>query len=63
MDFAEIYHFLFETFPGIGCLIGIGLVVALVASIILERGTRKKLQKRREEAQDQWVKFEDSDNS
>ena len=43
MDFGEVYHFLFETIPGIGCLIGIGLVVSIIACIIMERRTRKRL--------------------
>ena len=37
MDFDQIYHFLFQTFPGIGCLVGAGLVICLIACIITEK--------------------------
>ena len=40
MDFGQLYHFLFETFEGIGCLIAIGLVISIIACIIMERRTR-----------------------
>ena len=42
MDFGQLYHFLFETFEGIGCLIAIGLVISIIACIIMERRTRKR---------------------
>ena len=42
MDMGEIYHFLFETMPGIGCLIGAGLVLSVIACVIMERRTRKQ---------------------
>ena len=29
MDFGALYDFLFNTYAGIGCLVGIGLVVRL----------------------------------
>ena len=35
MDFGQLYHFLFETFEGIGCLIAIGLVISIIACIIM----------------------------
>lgn len=42
MDLGELYHFLFETIPGIGVLIGVGLVLSILASVIMERRTRKR---------------------
>ncbi len=60
MDFGEVYHFLFETIPGIGCLIGIGLVVSIIACIIMERRTRKRFANR-EAGEDDWSFFDDDD--
>ena len=31
MDFGALYDFLFNTYAGIGCLVGLGLVVRLIA--------------------------------
>ena len=36
MDFAELYHFLFETIEGIGCLIVACLVLTTIIAAILE---------------------------
>ena len=41
MDFGALYDFLFNTYAGIGCLVGIGLVVSLIACVIMEHRTRK----------------------
>ena len=41
MDFAQIYSFLFESFAGIGVLVGIVLVIGIVACVIWEVRTRK----------------------
>ena len=41
MDFNAIYHFLFESFAGIGILIGVALVVSLIYAIFAERKTRR----------------------
>ncbi|MBC2888073.1 DUF6724 family protein [Gordonibacter massiliensis (ex Traore et al. 2017)] len=60
MDFGEVYHFLFETIPGIGCLIGIGLVVSIIACIIMERRTRKRFANH-EAGEDDWSFFDDDD--
>ena len=62
MDAYEIYHFLFETFPGIGVLVGIGLVVSLLAAVLMERRTRKTYVDRGERAEgDEWSFFDDDD--
>uniref|UniRef100_A0A7C9JEA8 Uncharacterized protein n=1 Tax=Muribaculaceae bacterium Z82 TaxID=2304548 RepID=A0A7C9JEA8_9BACT len=60
MDAASIYHFLFETAPGIGCLIGGVLVLTLIASVIMERRTRKQFVDR-EPGEDDWTFFDDDD--
>lgn len=60
MDFGEVYHFLFETFAGIGCLVGIGLVISIIACIIMERRTRKRFANR-EAGEDDWSFFDDDD--
>lgn len=49
MDLEQIYHFLFETFEGIACLIGLCILVSIIACIIWERKTKKVL-KAREDA-------------
>lgn len=61
MDFGEIYHFLFETFYGIGCLVAIGLVVSFIVCIILERKTRS-IYKNHEKTEDDWSLFDDDDD-
>lgn len=60
MDFDQIYHFLFQTFPGIGCLVGAGIVICLVASVIMERRTRKIFVDR-PKGEDDWSLFDDDD--
>lgn len=48
MDFAELYHFLFETIEGIGCLIVACLVLTTIIAAILEYRTRKTFKDRGE---------------
>ncbi|MCI8451328.1 DUF6724 family protein [Enterorhabdus sp. P55] len=60
MDIDEIYHFLFETMPGIGCLVGAGLVLSVIACVIMERRTRKQF-KNHEKTEDDWSLFDDDD--
>ncbi|MEG0324128.1 MAG: DUF6724 family protein [Raoultibacter sp.] len=60
MDFGELYHFLFETIPGIGMLVGIGLVLSIIASVIMERRTRKRFSNH-EAGEDDWSFFDDDD--
>lgn len=60
MDFAAIYHFLFETYEGIGCLVGIGIVLSLIISVIMERRTRKTF-KNHERTEDDWSFFDDGE--
>lgn len=58
MDFAELYHFLFETIEGIGCLIMACLVLTTIIAAILEYRTRKTFKDRGEKNEDDW-EFED----
>lgn len=60
MDFNEIYHLLFETYAGIGILVGAGLVISIIVSIIFEFRTRK-LYRNHEipEDEDEWSIFAD----
>lgn len=60
MDFNELYHFLFETFPGIGCLVGLGLLASLILCLIMEKRTRKRFSNH-ERTEDDWSIFDDDD--
>ena len=60
MDFAQIYHFLFETYAGIGVLVAISLVLCVVIAALLELRTRKRYVDRGPAADDdEWSIFED----
>lgn len=61
MDLGELYHFLFETIPGIGVLIGVGLVLSILASVIMERRTRKRFANH-EPVEDDWSFFDDEED-
>lgn len=41
MEIQELYHLLFETYAGIGILVGAGIVLSLIACVIFEFRTRK----------------------
>ncbi len=58
MDLTEIYHFLFETYTGIGILMGAGIVLSIIACVIFEFRTRK-LYHDHEPAADEWSLFYD----
>lgn len=62
MDFGELYHFLFESYAGIGCLVGAGLVISLIACVIMERRTRKTFVDRAP-SEDDWSFFDDDDDN
>ena len=60
MDFGSIYHFLFETYAGIGVLVGISLVLCIIIAALLELRTRKTYRDRGPSAEeDEWALFED----
>ena len=61
MNINELYHFIFETYAGIGILIAIGLVISLLASVILEKRTRAVFRDRPEDEEDEWDLFDDDE--
>ena len=62
MDFAALYHFLFETMPGIGCLVLVFLIASVLVAAILERRTRATFKDRGIVEDDGW-KFEEEEES
>ena len=64
MDAGEIYHFLFETYAGIGVLVVAGLVISLILCVVMERKTRKVYKDRgpKTEEDDEWSLFDDGDD-
>ena len=63
MDFGEIYHFLFETYAGIGVLLITCLVLCIIIAAVLEMRTRKTYVDRGpdEDDADEWSIFEDNE--
>ena len=62
MDFNALYHFLFESFAGIGVLVGSVLVICLIACFIMEWNTRRKFKDRGPATdEDDWSFFDDDD--
>lgn len=64
MDFGEIYHFLFETYVGIGVLVGISLVLCVIIAAVLEMRTRKTFVDRgpRNDDDDEWSFFDEEED-
>lgn len=62
MDAGAIYHFLFETFTGIGILVAAGLVISLILCVIMERKTRSVYKDRGPKTDDEWSLFDDDDD-
>lgn len=60
MDFNQLYDFLFNSFAGIGCLVGICLVASILACFLMERRTRKRFVDR-EKGEDDWSLFDDGE--
>ena len=60
MDATEVIDFLFGSFGGLGCLVGAGLVISVIACIIMERRTRKRFADR-PKGEDDWSIFDDDD--
>ena len=62
MDFTEIYHFLFETYAGIGVLVGASLVLCVIIAAVLELRTRKTYVDRGPaDDEDEWSIFDNDD--
>ena len=58
IDFPELYHFLFETTPGIGVLVLSMLVLSTLVAALLEIKTRKAYVDRgNAEDEDEWDFF------
>ena len=53
-----IYHFLFETFAGVGILFLIAMVLCILVCIIMERRTRR-IYKNHEKTEDDWSFFDE----
>ena len=60
MDAAELYHFFFETYAGMGVLFLITVVICLIACVIMERRTRR-IYKNHEKTEDDWSFFDDDE--
>ena len=64
MDFGAIYHFLFETYVGIGVLVAISLVVCIIIAAVLELRTRKTYVDRGpSDDDDEWSFFGDDEGA
>lgn len=60
MDIAELYHLLFESYTGIAILVGAGLVLSILISIIFEIKTRKIYRNHEKMSEeDEWALFEE----
>lgn len=60
MDFYEIYHFLFETYAGIGVMVGAGILLSLIVCVIFEFRTRKLYRNHEVNPdEDEWSIFAD----
>ncbi|AJC11482.1 hypothetical protein JI75_01025 [Berryella intestinalis] len=63
MDFAELYHFLFETYVGIGVLVLSGLILSLIAAVVMEFKTRKTFVDRGPRTdEDEWSFFDEEED-
>ena len=64
MNFDELYHFLFETYTGVGILVASCLVLCVLIAIILEWRTRRTYVDRgpkTEDEDDEWSIFDDDE--
>ncbi len=60
MDFYEMYHFLFETYAGIGVMVGAGILLSLIVCVIFEFRTRKLYRNHEVNPdEDEWSIFAD----
>ena len=61
MSLNELYHFLFETYAGMGVLMGAVLVLSIIVCIVLERRTKRLFRDRGPAEKDEWSLFGDDD--
>ena len=63
MDFAAIYHFIFETYAGLAILMGGCLVFCVILAIVLEVRTRKRFRDRGERPEgESWFGSSDDED-
>lgn len=62
MDWGALYHFVFETYQGVGISILICLAVCVLAAFITEKRTRNKYQDR-PKGEDDFDLFDDDDDT
>lgn len=61
MEPSELYSFIFESYAGMGILIGAGLVISLIVSVIFEFRTRKMYKNHEAPTEeDEWTIFEEN---
>lgn len=60
MDWDALYHFIFETYEGVGLSILICLVICVLAAYLNERHTRKKFRDR-PKGENDFDLFDDDD--
>ena len=62
MDLESIYHFIFETYAGLGILMGGCLIFCVILAFALELRTRKRYKDRGERKEgESWLSFSDDD--
>lgn len=61
MDFDQAYHFIFETYEGIGISILVCIVICVLLAAVLERRTRKRFVDR-PKSEDDFDLFEEIDD-
>lgn len=61
MSLDELYHFLFETYAGMGVLMGAVLVLSILVCVVLERRTKRLFRDRGPAEKDEWSLFDDEE--
>ena len=61
MDFDQLYHFVFETYEGIGISILVCVVICTLLAFIMERRTRK-IYRDRPKSENDFDLFEEIDD-
>lgn len=61
MSLDELYHFLFETYAGMGVLMGAVLVLSILVCVVLERRTKRLFRDRGPAEKDEWSLFDEEE--
>ena len=61
MDFDALYHFIFETYEGIGISILVCIAICIILAFIMEKRTRKRFVDR-PKSEDDFDLFEEIDD-